>query len=365
MDRVTVLFLASAVVDAAALCALGLRLAGRRAPRWPVVAALAAAAVGAKLIALRLGGAGRFELIHVVYLDLVVALPLAGLVVLAGGRRGAIRLAAALCVLLAPVGAYATFVEPFRLELERASVPLDRAREGRSAVRVGILADLQTTGVGDHEREAVDRLMAEKPDVILLPGDWFQGTPRRLERELPDVRALGRRLSAPGGVFFVPGDAEQPGYPRRVFEGTSVQVLENEIVRTRVRDRKLAIGGIELNYKSPEALATVRRLEAARGGDLRLLLAHRPDPALDLPPKPRTDLVVAGHTHGGQVQLPLFGPPMVLSRVPRDVGAGGLHDVGEGRRVYISRGVGVEHAGHAPRIRFLCPPEVSILTLRG
>lgn len=68
-------------------------------------------------------------------------------------------------------------------------------------------------------------------------------------------------------------------------------------------------------------------------------------------------------THGGQVQIPLFGAPLTLSSVARDVGSGGLHEL-EGRRIYVSRGVGCER-GAAPRIRFLCPPEVSLLTLRG
>jgi uncharacterized protein len=73
------------------------------------------------------------------------------------------------------------------------------------------------------------------------------------------------------------------------------------------------------------------------------------------------DLVVAGHTHGGQLQLPLVGPPMIASRVPRDVGAGGLH-VLDGRRIYVSRGVGVER-GQSPNLRLGAPPEVAVVTL--
>jgi len=76
----------------------------------------------------------------------------------------------------------------------------------------------------------------------------------------------------------------------------------------------------------------------------------------------RIDLVVAGHTHGGQVQLPLVAPLLRVSRVPPSVAAGGLHHL-DGRRIYVSRGVGHER-GQAPRIRFLCPPEISLLTLK-
>ena len=105
-----------------------------------------------------------------------------------------------------------------------------------------------------------------------------------------------------------------------------------------------------------------RRLEGAPGaGDVRVLLAHRPDAVLNLRRGTRIDLTLAGHTHGGQVQLPGVGPLTIASRVPREVGAGGLHLLG-GRRIYVSRGVGVER-GQAPRLRLGAVPEVSLLTL--
>lgn len=95
---------------------------------------------------------------------------------------------------------------------------------------------------------------------------------------------------------------------------------------------------------------------------MRLLVAHRPDAVLRLSPATRVDLVVSGHTHGGQLQLPLVGPLTTASHVPRAVAAGGLHEI-DGRRIYVSRGIGVER-GQAPRLRFGAPPEVAILTLR-
>ncbi|HTE06996.1 MAG TPA: metallophosphoesterase, partial [Planctomycetota bacterium] len=76
----------------------------------------------------------------------------------------------------------------------------------------------------------------------------------------------------------------------------------------------------------------------------------------------RVDLVVAGHTHGGQVRLPWIGPLITLTAVPRAVAGGGLHEL-NGTPLYVSRGVGHEQ-GDAPRVRFLCPPEISLLTLR-
>jgi predicted MPP superfamily phosphohydrolase len=206
--------------------------------------------------------------------------------------------------------------------------------------------------------------MAERPDIILMPGDYFQGNGQEWPVFLPAFRQVLNELDAPGGVFLVQGDCES--FPRlyELAEGTRAQVLVNQVVRTRVRDRDVTIGGIELSYKTPEAGKVIRELEQTPGADdIRILLAHRPDPLLKLEPQSRIDLIVAGHTHGGQIVLPLLGPPVTATSVPQAIARGGLHTLHD-NRIYISRGVGHER-GQAPRIRFLCPPEISLLTLTG
>jgi predicted MPP superfamily phosphohydrolase len=129
-----------------------------------------------------------------------------------------------------------------------------------------------------------------------------------------------------------------------------------------VRDRVITIGGATLYHPDGRPDALRDELEARPGDrDIRILLTHRPDAVLNLPSPSRTDLVVAGHTHGGQVALPFFGPVMTLTEVPRDVAAGGLFDLG-GRHILVGRGVGRERF-QAPPVRLGVPPNIPIVRL--
>lgn len=355
-------------LDALLLSALAIWIARRR-PRLPL--ALAAAALTAGVLALRLkvlvalGLARPFGVAHVLWLDAVVALPLAALgLALVGWRRGGwpLRVVAVGGLLLAPVGAYGSFVEPQRLVLERAEVPLSPSREGDGTIRVAVLADLQFDRLGAHERDAIALAMAQRPDVILLPGDYIQGSPAERARELPKLRRLFATLRAPGGVFAVQGDQETAAQARAIFAGSGIRLLEDELVRTRVGDRRVTIAGLALGWRSAEGRAAAAALEARPGdGDVRVLVAHRPDAVRLLSPRSRVDLVVAGHTHGGQIRMPVIGPLETGSALPDAVGAGGLHQL-DGRRLYVSRGIGVER-GQAPKVRLGAPPEVSLLQI--
>ncbi len=318
-------------------------------------------------------GVHAFGWMRLIYFDLVIMIPAVCVIVLiAGLRRPASRrrftsgvvCLAAMGILGAPIGVYATFIEPYRLQLETATIRVDSKARMSSPIRIGVLADIQTDRVTDYERGAVDRLMAEKPDIVLLPGDLLQCTRREYAAQIDEMRDLVHRMDAPGGAFFVEGDVDQLDRLRPLFWDTSVRMLVNEIAETKVGDRRVLIGGVELDFVSADAKTTIQQLiDMPRNGRIKILMAHRPDVVMQLPPDADIDLVVAGHTHGGQVVIPGFGPPMTLSQLPRQIGAGGLHDW-NGNAIYVSRGVGLER-GMSPRLRFFCPPEISLLTLTG
>jgi predicted MPP superfamily phosphohydrolase len=371
-DRFLVLLAGSTAIDGTVAAVVLFARTRDRPITTRRIAAAAAAAVFAfvlKLpILLEAGVNPVFGVMSFAYVDAVVLVPaLALLTLLASraGRRtsGPARAVAVAGLLPAVVGVYATWIEPFRLRLEEATIRVAPWRAGRGVVKVGVLTDLQADHVGDHERRAVALLMAQKPDLILLPGDIFQGSDAAFARELPALRALLGTLDAPGGVFVVPGDVDRPPDRLKTLAlGTHLTPLFNESRSVAIGDRVVTVCGVELDWERMPARMAMEGLEYEGGDDVRILLAHRPDPVLGVARRSRVDLVVAGHTHGGQVVIPGFGPPLTLTHVPRAVAAGGLHFV-DGNAIYVSRGVGCER-GQAPRIRLFCPPEVSLLTLR-
>jgi len=310
-----------------------------------------------------------FLAINVLYCAVALSLPLLGLFVLLSTRwrtvsRGSLVLAG-LTLFPLPLFAWATFVEPYRLEVVHTTVPIAAERAPERPLTIAVLADIQCVEITDHERSAVNAAMEARPDLILLPGDFVQVGRHRLGEIGPSFRALIAELQAPLGVYCVQGDCESVEDLRTLFAGTHVRFLDDEVVHLEHAGRRIALGGVRLWSETPRARRVLASMEEEHADtpELRLVVAHRPDVVLQLPIPTRVDLLIAGHTHGGQVQLPFVGPPLVLSRIPRSIGAGGLHEV-DGRRLYVSRGIGWEH-GHAPRVRLGCRPEVSILTLVG
>ena len=331
-----------------------------------VVAVLVAGAVTVVLLAVGLtGGTGPFVAMHVAYFGVVVSVPLIAVGTLVLGRRDlhpALVVTAALCLIPVPLGLYASHVEPGWLRTDRIDVPVAPVRAGSGTVRVGVLSDVQMANVGDHERRAVRTLMAQRPDVILVPGDLFHMEPARFDEQLPELRALYAELRAPHGVFVVAGDVDGPARIAQVIEGTDARLLVDETVRIDVGERQLLVGGLQLEFAAPGAQRVRDELLAEPDdGAITIQLSHRPDAVLELPTTSRVDLTVSGHTHGGQIVLPLLGPPLTLSDVPREVARGGLHDV-DGNRVYVSPGVGAERGG-APQVRFLDRPSVTVLRI--
>ena len=333
--------------------------------------------------ALFITGEDGFTVIHVAYVVGTVGVPLAGGIVLVGARPRPRGVTAVCVVALAavPVGVYATYVEPFWLRAETVSLVVDGLNGADEPIRIGVLADLQTTAVGDYERDAVERLLGFQPDIVLLPGDLYQFDAELFDERAPQFTELiGRIVGEVPLVYLVSGNTDTVAGLRRITEGTGARVLDNEIDTFELRGVSVIVGGTTLFGDDAAARRMARKLAGVgqgpagdgvgdgngesvggrTGPSVRILVGHKPD-AIELVRETPVDLAVAGHTHGGQVSLPFFGPPLTLSSVPRHVAAGGLHEL-YGTPIYVSTGVGRER-GNAPQLRLGVRPSIGIIDL--
>ncbi|WP_426571762.1 metallophosphoesterase [Aquihabitans sp. McL0605] len=365
----TITALVVALLVVAAVVVVARRTTGRLRLRSLLVPG-AVLVVAGMVSVVAAGGLARssttFSAMHVAYLVMGIAVPAAGVaVIVASIRRGAtwpVWVVAIALLIPAPVTWYGTHVAPHRLRVERAEVALPPERAGSDPIRIGVVADLQTTRVTAYEQRAVTRLLALAPDVIVIPGDVFQGSDRQFEAQLGALRALLGRLHAPGGVYAVRGDVDTGHRLDRIVAGTDIQILDDVVETFRVGDRTVRIGGNPLLWAPPPAVAMRRALIASDPSDVRLLLSHRPDVVKLLPPSSGVDLTISGHTHGGQVVVPLYGPLVTASTVSRSVARGGLHEV-QGNAIFVSSGVGLARLD-APQVRIFTRPAIGLVVLR-
>lgn len=263
-----------------------------------------------------------------------------------------------LCIAL---GADAFFIEPARLVVNRQELQLPNWPAELSGVRVALLSDLH---VGSPHwglsrlHELVTRTNAEKPDLILLAGDylinniWFG---EHVEAD-PIATELGQ-LRAPLGVFAVLGNHDwwnNGPKVRAAFEAHGLTVLDDEVRRLHYRGKSFCLLGVR--DETERLRSAQQELDLALPGMPLLVLVHEPDlfPALD----ERATLTLAGHTHGGQVDLPVLGRRIVPSRFGSRYAAG--HIVEGGRHLFVTTGVGTSIVP----VRFGVPPEIALLTLR-
>lgn len=265
---------------------------------------------------------------------------------------------------------YAREVEPFNLQVRRYPIVSPALRTLNKPLRIVVLADLQTDRPGLYEERVFDLVDAERPDMILFPGDYLEVlSQEQYETERPRLLALFQRLvhRPPFGMYGVHGDVD---WSPDTLDGTGVRILEDESVR--IPGLPLQVVGLVNAWERAAVPAALAR-EIATFDGLSIVLAHRPDFAEDVIANgvdldgPARLLGVAGHTHGGQIVIPGFGPPITLSRLPRRY-AGGFHELRRrgstelGGWLMVSRGVGCERE-YAPRIRLFCPPELIVLEL--
>ena len=284
-------------------------------------------------------------------------------------RRGFIRL----CILgaLSLVGGKG-FLNSRNLELLKVRVPLKRLPSAFDGLKVGQITDIHAGPLVPPKliRKGVDLIIARRPDLIVLTGDFVSGATKILwttyggfkQRHYDYCMEELGRLKAPLGVFAVLGNHDFWSGPEvaakvaRGLENIGVRVLRNEAVRIETESQHLYIAGVDDYWENSYSLT--KALEGIPEDICRILLSHNPDVNQDVEfLKRRIDFIISGHTHGGQIVLPFVGAPYLPSPFGQKYRAGLVRD-GE-RQTFVSRGLGLFFVP----VRLNCPPDVSVITL--
>lgn len=254
---------------------------------------------------------------------------------------------------------YIFLLEPIWIEVTRHEAWFKRLPVELDGLVVAHLSDLHMTNYGHRERRLLAALEKAKPGVIVMTGD-FISTGSELAAVHQFLKDL-QRLAPPFGLWAVLGNhdhsdtlAADVGAMRRFFNEAGVSLLVNEGGRIGRGMDTLTFIGVDDPYSGHDRLWEA--LKGMQRTPFAILLSHSPEIFFkaDLA---RIDLVLAGHTHGGQVRLPWFGP-LWLPAGSEPYAAGWF--AGNSTRMFVTRGVGTSILP----IRFLCRPEVPLITLK-
>ncbi len=258
------------------------------------------------------------------------------------------------------LGLWAFWVEPSSLHNETHELGLPSWPQACDGLKVAVLSDLHVGSPFnhlDHLNRSIDLTLAAKPDLILLAGDYvIHGVPGGHFVSPKESATHLARLRAPLGVYAVLGNHDWwydgPG-TITAFQQVGIRILDDAAVALGSKTCQFWLAGIsdfmEGAHDVPKALAHIPV------GASILAFTHNPDVFPEIPE--RIALTVAGHTHGGQVYLPLIGRPVVPSQYGERYAIG--HIIEQGRHLFVTPGIGTSILP----VRFLVPPEVSILIL--
>ena len=245
-------------------------------------------------------------------------------------------------------GAYGLAYSRHNIEVVRKTIPVSGLQPALDGLRIGLITDLHRSEMVPAEdvARAVSLMMNERPDIIVLGGDYVTWGDRSYV--IPCAEAL-TGLTAPHGVYAVIGNHDDERDMPTALMSRGYEVLRDARTTVRVKGEHLDLVGVRFWTRRARDIARLV-------GDTKstvILLAHDPR-RLEEAAALKVPLVLSGHTHGGQVVLPGLGS-VASRRFPVLSGAGRRGDTS----IFVSRGVGTVYVPY----RLNCPPDVSVITL--
>lgn len=277
------------------------------------------------------------------------------------GRRKFIRLALAGGV--AALGIDGLLIEPMRPRLVRKDISLKRWPSHMDGFTIALLSDFHYDPIFSIHpiRSAVEMVNRLRPDLVALTGDFVTspalGNPHRAAGDAEPCSELLRTLQAPYGVWAVMGNHDAAVGEAHVvgaLRGVGIRVLGNVANAVENEGGRFWLAGVgDVIKRRADLHAAVGPVPSK---EPVVLLAHEPDYA-DYVCRYPVDLQLSGHSHGGQIRIPLVRP-LYLPELARKYFLG-LYHVG-GLTLYTSPGLGTIRIP----VRLNCPPEVTLLSIR-
>lgn len=270
----------------------------------------------------------------------------------------------AVLLLLAGLVFWAFFIEPNRLVVRHETIQIGQWPRQLNDFRIAVLSDIHAGGEFIDERKLrtiVERTNAQQPELIVICGDFIAGDGRRHPLRMePEVFApILKELRAPLGVYAVLGNHDwwyDGRHVRRALEQNLIKVLDDEWVEVEARGTSLYLVGLADLWTRPQRILTT--INQVPGDGTIIALTHNPDIFPRLPDY--VPLLLAGHTHGAQVRLPLIGYVVEPSRSSGDRYVRG-HVFENGRHLFVTTGIGTSIVP----VRFGVPPEIVLLTVKS
>lgn len=281
----------------------------------------------------------------------------------APGWKKRIRIAVSVIFLLLSSLAFWSFlIEPSRLVLHQETIQLENWPQELNGLRVAVISDIHAGGPfidGKKLRLIVERTSQLQPDLIVLLGDYMSPNSWHSHRVEPEIIAEALKdLRAPLGVYSVLGNHDwwyDGQKVRRALEQKGITVLDNEVAEVKWRGTSFWLVGLSDLWTRPQHIE--ESIAKVPQGKPVIALTHNPD---IFPGIPRSvPLLLAGHTHGGQVNLPLIGRPIEPSDFGQRYAAGHIFE--NDHHLFVTTGIGTSILP----VRFRVPPEIVLLTLRS
>ena len=273
-------------------------------------------------------------------------------------RRKFIKLSAASVATVGAASFGYGYAVSHNVALARVNVPIRHLSPEFNGLTIGHLSDIHH-GIytdADYVRRCVNLLNAQQPDLVALTGDFTYGKRAFIEPCADVLSELKPRI----GAYAVLGNHDYyqgAGHVARALRRVNINLLLDERERLELRGAKLALLGVDdLYYGSTDVLKLLRDIPT---DEPKITLAHNPDFIEEFAVKnAHVDFMLSGHTHGGQIRIPLLGAPHIDSNYGQRY-AIGMNQCRE-MRIYTTRGIGTIGLP----VRFDCPPEIVLYTLQ-